>query len=164
MHAHPARHLSALLVLLLLPGCAPREEPVDLEAERAALLELDRQWREAAEANEDVELIVSYWSDDAKVIPPGQPPVVGKEALREMVSSFMEIPGFSVSWESEEVHVSADGRMAWMYGTNAFTFPDEEGNLVTTPGRAVTVWRKNENGEWKCAVDIWNEGPAAEAG
>ena len=25
--------------------------------------------------------------------------------------------------------------------------------------RAVTIWRKESDGEWRCAVDIWNTGP-----
>lgn len=150
-----------LLPVLAMLGCAGGT--IDLEAERTALLELDRQWAQAAAENEDVELIVSFWSDDALVIPPGQPPIVGKEALRAMVASNMEIPGFAVSWEADDMEISPDGRMAYMYGTNQFTFPDGDGNLVTSHGRALTVWRKGPDGQWKCVIDIWNAAPNPDA-
>jgi len=152
------RHMVLALALAAL-GCA--EEPeVDLAAEEATLRQIDQEWVEVAAANEDFERIVSYWSEDAVVVPPGQPPVVGRVALMEMVTSLAEIPGFAVSWESDHVEVSPDGRMAYMTGTNAFTLPDATGQLVTTRGRAVTVWRKNSAGEWKCVYDIWNTAPA----
>jgi len=34
--------------------------------------------------------------------------------------------------------------------------PDEDGNIVETFGKYVTIWKKQEDGNWKIAVDIWN--------
>lgn len=152
------RHMVLALALVAL-GCA-QEPEVDLAAEEATLRRIDQEWAEIAAVNEDFERIVSYWSEDAVVVAPGQPPVVGRVALMEMVTSLAEIPGFAVSWKSDDVEVSPDGQMAYMTGTNTFTLPDATGQLVTTRGRAVTVWRKNATGEWKCVYDIWNDGPA----
>lgn len=153
----------SLLAVVAAVGCtqSPR---VDVSGEQTALLQLDREWENAAAANQDFERIVSYWSDDAVVIPPGQAPVVGGEALLQMVRSLAQIPGFAVSWESTDVHLSPDGRMAYMRGTNKFTLPDSTGRLVTTEGRAVTVWQKNEKGEWKCVLDMWNNATAGMGG
>lgn len=154
-----SRRPVALAVALMALGCA-REPEVDLAAEEATLRGIDQEWAAIAAANEDFERIVSYWSDDAVVVPPGQPPVVGRAGLMEMVTSLAEIPGFAVSWESVDVEVSPDGQMAYMTGTNAFTLPDSTGRLVTARGRGLTVWQKNAAGEWKCVYDIWNNGPA----
>ncbi len=41
----------------------------------------------------------------------------------------------------------------------AVSFNDENGNRVTLRGKAVTIWRM-ENDAWKCVVDIWNDDPA----
>jgi len=35
------------------------------------------------------------------------------------------------------------------------------GKPMTIVGRALTVWRKEQDGQWRCAIDIWNEPPAA---
>lgn len=141
---------------------APAAVPVSasLDAEKAALLALDGEWAKAAAENRDIERIVSFWADDAVVIPPGQPAVVGKQALREMVAATTRIPGFSVSWEEDQVNISPDGRMAYMLGRNRFTVPGASGQPVTTHGRGVTVWRKGADGTWKCVLDIWNDRPA----
>lgn len=148
--------------VLAAAACAP--QPPDLEAERAALLRLDAEWSAAAAEGADPERVVAYWADAAVVVPPGQPVVRGREALLEMVRAIQSIPGASVSWESDgEVHFSPDGRMAWMMGRNEFVMPDSVGNPVVMPGRGVTIWEKDENGEWKCVSDIWNDAPAEEA-
>ena len=41
------------------------------------------------------------------------------------------------------------------------SFEGPDGAPMTTEGRAVTIWRRESDGEWRCAVDIWNAGAAA---
>ena len=50
---------------------------VDLAAERAAILATDRPWQEAI-ATKDVEKSLSFWAEDAVVMPPAQPAVVNE--------------------------------------------------------------------------------------
>lgn len=152
-----------LLSMMGLTACAAGPG-VDIEAEKAALLELDREWSRLASEGADIEAIVHYWADDAVVVAPGQPPVVGHNALHDMVESSVQIPGWSISWEADDVHVSPDGRMAWMSGTNRVTFQNPDGSTTTAHGRSLTVWEKNDLGEWKCVYDIWNDAPREAAG
>ena len=151
-----ALQLLSLTALLAAPSAAPAR--VDVAAERAALFRADKAWSEAA-ASRDVEKVLSFWTDDASVFPPGQPPVVGKEALRRYVTGGFALPGFSIQWETSTFEVSAAGDIAHGVGTNVVTVNDPKGNVITERGRAVTVWRKGTDGQWRCAVDIWNAGP-----
>ena len=134
---------------------------MDLAAERTRLLRRDAEWAAAASEGRDLELILSYWTDDATVLPPGQPAVTGKAALREYVERSTRIPGFRITWATEDVRLSPDGRLAYMLSRNEVTVDGAGGAPVTTGGRAVTIWRRGPDGEWRCAVDIWNAGPAA---
>jgi ketosteroid isomerase-like protein len=129
---------------------------MDSAEERARLLRRDAEWAAAAAEGRDVERILSYWTEDAVVMPPGFPSLVGKEALRAYVEGSLRIPGFRITWESSRVELSADGRLAYMFGRNAVTMNGPDGNPVTSEGRAVTIWRREPDGEWRCAVDIWN--------
>lgn len=147
-------------VLLLATGCAAAAPPFDAEAESAGLLKRDAEWAEAAAAGKDVDKIVSYWADDAVVIPQGQPVVEGKEAIRAFVTGSLAIPGFRIHWVSDKVSFSPDGRLAYMRSTNEMTVPGPSGTPVTLAGRAVTVWRKDADGQWRCVVDIWNDPPS----
>ena len=129
------------------------------EAARAALLKTDTEWAEAA-GTKDVERIVSFWTDDAVIYPPGEAPVAGKEAIRKYVGESLNIPGFAVSWTPTQAVVAASGDLGYTLGTNAFTFPDAEGRLTTAHGRYVTVWRKDGRAGWRCVVDSWNAAPS----
>jgi uncharacterized protein (TIGR02246 family) len=119
------------------------------------LLERDAEWAAAASAGQDLERILSYWTDDAVVISPGMPMLVGKEALRNFVQESLKIPGFSISWTTSDVTLSQDGTLAYLFSQNRVTMNGPDGNPIATEGRAVTVWRRDD-GEWRCAVDIWN--------
>lgn len=129
---------------------------VDIGAERARLLKLDADWAALASEGRDVDGMLSFWTDDAVVIAPGLPIVAGKSALRNYVESSLRIPGFKVSWTSDEVTLSADGTMAYIFSKNSVTMNNADGKPVTTEGRAVTIWRRESDSQWKCAVDIWN--------
>lgn len=152
------RSASVLVVgLVLLCGCGSPD--VDVEAEEQRLMELSREWSAVA-AEDDVEALMSYWADDAVMMAPDQPPLRGKEAIREFVISTGEIPGFSVSWEPLEAHVSASGDMAYLVEQNQMTIPDSTGTLMTQYNKVVTIWKKQEDGSWKNVVDIWNGDPS----
>jgi ketosteroid isomerase-like protein len=134
---------------------------LSIAAEKERLLRRDAEWAQSAAERHDVERILSYWTEDAVVLPPGLPAVVGKAALRQYVEGSMQIPGFRITWESKDVMLSPDGQLAYMFSRNAVTVNAPDGTPVTTEGRAVTIWRRESDGEWRCAVDIWNADPAA---
>ena len=60
-----------------------------------------------------------------------------------------------------DVRFSPDGHLAYMFSRNAVTLNGPDGEPVTTTGRAVTIWRRDPDGIWRCAVDIWNAEPSA---
>jgi ketosteroid isomerase-like protein len=128
------------------------------EAARNDLLRRDGEWAASA-GTTDVEKIVSYWSDDAVVTPPHEVPVAGKPAIRKFVDESLKVPGFSVRWKPAEAVVSSSGDLGYTTGENVFTFPDATGKVAPHPGRYVTVWKKDDAGQWRCVVDFWNEAP-----
>ena len=134
---------------------------MDLASERTKLLQRDGEWAALASEGRDVEAILSYWTDDVVVLPPGLPAVIGKTALREYIQGSLQIPGFNITWSSTDVAFSPDGNLAYMLSENSVTMNGADGKPATTTGRAVTIWRRESDGEWRCAVDIWNAPPAA---
>lgn len=132
---------------------------MDLASERTRLLRRDAEWAVAASEGSDVERVLSYWTDDAVVFPPGLPTVVGKAALRQYVLSSMQLSGFKITWTSTDVIFSPDGNLAYLFSRNAVSMDAPDGTPTTTEGRAVTIWRRESDGEWRCAVDIWNAEP-----
>jgi ketosteroid isomerase-like protein len=98
-----------------------RKHNIDLSVERTQLLERDAEWAAAASEGRDIERVLSYWTEDAVVLSPGLPPVIGKAALRQYVLASLQIPGFQINWTSMEVIFSPDRNLAYMFSQNAVT-------------------------------------------
>jgi len=143
----------------LLLGCSsPQPDP---SAEQQILMKASRDWSQAA-ATGNVDAVVSYWADNAVVMMPDMPTFRGKEAIRKYVESSFKIPGFKISWEPLEAHVSASGEMGYIIERTTVTLPDQSGRPTTHRARAVSIWRKSEGGTWKNMVDISNPDPSAQ--
>lgn len=151
------RFILPLLVLAAASACGPA--PFDVAAEQQKLLRRDAEWADLAAAGKDVEKIVSYWSDDAQIIEPGQPVYAGKAAIRAYVTASLKTPGFKIHWVSEKPVFSPDGKMAYMPGVDEITVPGQNGALMTLHQRGISIWRREPDGEWRCVVDIANEAP-----
>lgn len=161
-HSRSVRALAGLALSLSIGACAPTPAAFDANAESAALLQRDVEWANLATAGKDVDKIVSYWTDDAVVMEPGQPAVEGKAAIRAFVTSSLQTPGFKIHWVSEKPTFSPDGKMAYMRSTDEMTVPGPKGEAVTMHLQGYSVWRKEADGQWRCTVDISTEAaPAA---
>ena len=88
-------------------------------------------------------------------------PSSGKAAIREFVAKSFENPSFRISWKTNDVVVSEGGDFAYGIGTNRVNVTAPDGTPVTIDGKAVTIWRREKDGSWKCVVDIWNDAPPA---
>ena len=96
-----------------------------------------------------------FWTDDAVVLPPDLPAMIGKAALRHYVESSLQVPGFRITWSTDEAVLSPDGQFAYLLGNNAVTMDDPTGEPVTTKGRAVTIWQRRTDGN---GVAPWTSG------
>lgn len=151
------KNVIALLLLIGIAGCG--ENKIDTKTEGEHLMQVSREWSKLA-STDSVEKILSYWADDAVIMSPGQPPVKGKKAIREMIEGTSKIPGFKISWEPLSVSVSKSGDMAYMIEQNKISVNDSSGNPIVEFNKGVTVWRKEPDGSWKNIVDTWNADPS----
>ncbi len=94
------RCLALMVLPFLVFSCSQRD--FDSVAAGQKLLRRDAEWADLATAGKDVDKIVSYWSDDAVVIFPGQPVIEGKQAIRAYVEASLKTPGFKIHWVSEK--------------------------------------------------------------
>src|SRR5438046_9451799 len=86
-----SRYLSLILLGMILDSCSERY--FDSKTEGEKLLARDAEWADLATAGEDVEEVVSYWSDDAVLIVAGQSVLEGKAAIRAYVPDGVNRPG-----------------------------------------------------------------------
>ena len=78
------RVATLLFVLILLSLVAACQKQTDTRAaDEATLRNLDAEWSKAAGAKE-LEKTVSYYTDDALILPPNIPSIQGKQGARAM--------------------------------------------------------------------------------
>ena len=68
----------------------------------------------------------------------------------------MAMPGFSVSWVASAVDVAASGDLGYSIGTYQFQMLMPDGSPMSDHGKYTTIWKKQTDGSWKVAVDIYN--------
>ena len=94
---------------------------------------------------------MSYMAPDATTYAPGAPAAKGSDAIRAMFAELMKAPGFSVTWTADKADVAASGDVAYTTGTYDLKMAG-----ATEKGKYVTVWKKQADGSWKVAEDIFN--------
>jgi uncharacterized protein (TIGR02246 family) len=154
------RLLTTIALAMALAGGCGESHSVNLSDEEAAIHKTDADWLAAA-ASHDVNRALPFWADDATILVPGVPPIVGKEAIRKYVTESFATPGFSITWKTEKVEVAQSGDLAYSTGTNRVSFNGPDGKSLTEEGRGVTIWKKQANGSWRCVLDATSPAEAS---
>ena len=59
-----------------------------------------------------------------------------------------------ISWEPVSIEVSDNGDMAYLIENSTVSFTDSTGKTITQNNKAVSIWRKQNDSNWKNVVDI----------
>jgi len=114
-----------------------------------AVRDADDAWSKAAGAK-DLDKTVSYYADDAIVLPPNAPMVTSKDGIRDLWKGFLD-SFTTISWNTTRVEVSKSGDMAVTTGTYQLTMKDGTNDR----GKYCEVWEK-KGGTWKVATDMFS--------
>lgn len=144
------RILSAAAMSVLVVACAaPPSAQISTEAPA-----MSEQWEAAFNAG-DIEALAALYSENCRLLPPGEMMMEGRDAVRAVFGGMIEA-GLSGTLSSVESMQAGD--LAYNLGT--YVVSAEDGSIVGT-GKFVELWRKID-GEWKMVNDIWNEDPGPE--
>jgi uncharacterized protein (TIGR02246 family) len=111
---------------------------------------------EASLSAGDVDRWVDLWTEEGIQLPPGEPPVVGKEAIRARnKAALTDIFDISMSITNEEVVVGGEWSVARGVYTATLT-PKAGGDNVLVDGKYLTLLQRQADGSWKIYRDIFN--------
>jgi ketosteroid isomerase-like protein len=152
MRLHPVLMTSLLFPLAMTGGCSGS---IDLEAEREALLQADRDFdMDTAERGGD------GWADAFRedgVMYPKKGKVEGREAIRELMTPVFE-GEVKLRWEPVYAEVGSGGDLGYTLGKWKQIARTEAGeDTVLSTGNYVSIWRKVPGEGWKVAVDLGND-------
>ncbi len=134
-----------IAALAVTTACAPT---VNVEQERNALLAVDREW---SQTTKDPDEFARYVAEDASFYPQGMPIISGRDAIRKQFAEMTKAPGFTLSWTATKADVSSGGDLGLTTGTYQSTMGG-----ASEKGKYVTAWKKQADGSWKVAEDIFN--------
>ena len=157
--------VAALVTASVAIGCAqPSSTPsAGSEADRQAITDL-RQQEMALFSGGDVEKMLSVFTDDLVIMPPNEAAVVGKEAARSWFQTMVQQFKIEGTYTSvSDLTINGD----WAFERMTFALkltPTGGGAAIEDVGKGVHVYRRQSDGFWKIAQDIWNSDKPVPAG
>ncbi|SMO52552.1 DUF4440 domain-containing protein [Solitalea koreensis] len=130
----------------------------DHSAEASAIMKADSAWDKASEAK-SAEGWLSYYTDDAIMMPPGAKVCMDKASREAFIKNMFAIPGMSLRFQSTKAEVSKSGDLGYATGVYQWSSKDAKGQDYHETGKYNEVWKKQADGSWKCIADIWNADP-----
>ena len=151
------RTLAALAISVTFVGaCTPAaEQEVATTEASVEAINGERQTLRAALYSGDVDILMALWSEDGVVMPPNEPSVTGKEAIRSWLQDLLNQFAVQLTITSEEVEVFGDWAFVRTTYTTAQT-PKAGGEVVEESGKNIWIWKREADGSWKLAHNIWN--------
>lgn len=156
---------SAITVAALIPACAPPEETQETAApeqaqqvERSpkdAMVDLVTRWDASLNSADPDAVLALYADTGAAAMPPDQPAVLGKEALRSFYEELFATGPVTVKNEVESV--VADGDHSVGKGTYRLTVTNADGESAEVTGSWLCLAAKQADGSYKVVRNIWNQ-------
>jgi uncharacterized protein (TIGR02246 family) len=106
----------------------------------------------------DAAAVAAWYSSDAKLLPPDNPMMKGRDAIQDFWQGAMNAGVSEAKLETLEIQTQGD--LAYEVGRFEMVVEPRGGNRAELTGKYVVVW-KAEGDRWRMHVDIWNsDGPA----
>ena len=165
---HPARWIVVVIAGAALQACASKAEPsaqagqANTENDVAAINAVqDRELAMAATNSADS--VTTVATSDPEMMPPNEPAVHGRDAMKKWAETMFSQATVSGRYTSSDVTVSGDLAVARYTGELTIT-PKAGGAPVTERIKGIHVMKRQPDGSWKIAQDVWNsDAPAVAA-
>jgi ketosteroid isomerase-like protein len=109
----------------------------------------------------DADALFARVADDVLMMPPGEPAVHGKNAMRDWYTGFLsQYRTSSLTLSNREVFVSE----GWAVELGAYEWgltPAAGGDPVLDRGNYMQVWKSHPDGQWRFEREIWNSSAPA---
>jgi uncharacterized protein (TIGR02246 family) len=122
-----------------------------------AIQQLTEGWIEAVKAK-DIDRLLSLVTDDVVFLPPGRPPIKGKQAVGDLYRSLFA--QFDVDQAAINEEIQFTGEWAFSWGSETLTLsPLSGGQPIRMRGKGLTILRRRPDGSWQFARGINNSVP-----
>ena len=102
----------------------------------------------------DIGAAVEFYTKDAKFLHPNTEIISGKKAIKEFFEAGRAMGLRRIGFKGAEA--GYDGNLAYERGIISLDIAPEGGQAMTDKGKYLVVMKRQSDGSWKVAVDIWN--------
>ncbi len=143
----------AVSAFALLAACSTTVTTYETGDAEAAIRQADVDFAAALNAG-DIAKAMTYYTDDAVVLPPNAPAFRGKAAIQQFWTAFLATAKFNVTLTPDTVMQSGD--MATEVGHYDLKItPNGGGPTAMDTGKFAVTWKKVD-GRWLIAVDMFS--------
>jgi uncharacterized protein (TIGR02246 family) len=148
-----------MVAVLAVSACSGSGNSMQNEVS-ASSIELGQMNRDFAAAlnAKDATAAAALYTEDAVLLPPGEPIVRGREAIEEYWRNALELGGVrEVSVETMDALSS--GSLGYETGSFVLTVNGPDGEAVIDKGRFIELLKREPDGKWRSTHGIWNASP-----
>ena len=151
-------NLHAALVAALLVATPTTERELAREQNLPDAEAVERQWRRVIATFEDgdVDAFMALTTEDVVLMPPGESTLSSREAVRSLMEDFLGTFAIELERVSIDETVVAGG---WALVRDTYVSiltPRSGGETVRARGKNVWILRRQPDGSWKVARNMWN--------
>ena len=142
-----------IILSVIHVGCQPVTTEGLTEADQQAIRKATEKALQIGNETEDWTVYTEhYYAPDALILAPNNKAVKGHE---DIIAFFESFPPIS-EMKFEIVEIDGAGDVAYVYGKYYLTLAGEE--PVKDTGKYIEIWKRQPDGLWKVAIDIFNSG------
>ena len=126
-----------------------------MHEDERAIRNLFAEWRDAAAA-QDIKQLLTFITEDAVFLAPGQEPICGKPAVEALYLQVFGLYRFEQNWVFEEIQVLGDWAYCWGRDSVTMTPLIGDAPAVRASGMGLSILRRQSTGSWAVARGINN--------
>jgi len=126
---------------------------INLESERASLIELDREFLKTSQSLGIADSYLRYFGTEARLHREGLLPMTERNAIRTYLSSKVS----TLSWAPIKSDLAQSDDLGYTYGSYEMK---TAGTDKIEKGYYVRVWKRDARGKWKLVLDTFSPIPA----
>jgi uncharacterized protein (TIGR02246 family) len=120
---------------------------------RAEVLAIARAWETCAGA-QDARGIAALYTENATLLPPGQPAITGRQNIQGFWQGFLDAGASDAKLKS--IQISGSGDLAYEVGEYSAMMPQPSGGTAPGTGKYLVVFERQQDGTLKMAADMFS--------
>jgi uncharacterized protein (TIGR02246 family) len=120
---------------------------------RTEVLAIAQAWERCVSAK-DARGIAALYTENATLLPPGQPAISGRQNIQQFWQGFFDAGASDARLKS--IQISGSGDLAYEVGEYSAMMPQPSGDTAPGTGKYLVVFERQQDGQLKMVADMFS--------